>query len=545
MEIARKVYRLEISLREWQKERFVEAKNALQTKKILLLNAPTGAGKTLFVLLLGKELGKKVLFLTRTHSGFEPVTREAKRLGLRLGYLFGKNSVCPYASKDIKPEDIDCEECELRYSFRNLSGLSPSQILQISKSASDFCPYYSLKSMISEADVIAASYMYFFDPNLRRTIVCNHEGCLKPSDLMVVVDEAHNLISADEWFALEISQKSAEEALKEVAEVEEKTKSDLTSVRDFLNELIGFFNSLNKVGSCKELPLYPQPSPETLIQMHDAIKAYLNMKEGPIKRSHLRAIYRFFNTDGDVFNCEGKLVVVPSNVQKLIHNAFNHASMAVLMSGTLPVMNLDGYKIDVDLKIGKPEYYYCNHITSIHKFRPINAPKYAEIIKKVYKQSPSNVLVYFPSYEFKDEVRKYLVGIPTLEENKRITHEEILSLMKDGKYAVLLVINAKESEGIEFRDENKNLFSDLILAGLPYPDISDDLVIRRIKALSDLTKRDEQEVAHELIRIKIKQTIGRAFRDPNDYVRIYLCDKRYREYFSELGLEEKDVKLFA
>jgi Rad3-related DNA helicases len=399
--------------------------------------------------------------------------------------------------------------------------------------------------VVSEADVVAASYMYFFDPNLRRTIVCNHEGCLKPSDLMAVVDEAHNLISADEWFALEISQKSAEEALKEVVEVEEKTKSDLTSVRDFLNELIGFFNSLNKVDSCKELPLYPQPSPETLIQMHETIKAYLNMKEGPIKRSHLRAIYRFFNTDGDVFNCEGKLVVVPSNVQKLIHNAFNHASMVVLMSGTLPVMNLDGYKIDVDLKIGKPEYYYCNHITSIHKFRPINAPKYAEIIKKVYKQSPSNVLVYFPSYEFKDEVRKYLVGIPTLEENKRITHEEILSLMKDGKYAVLLVVNAKESEGIEFRDENKNLFNDLILAGLPYPDISDDLVVRRIKALSDLTKRDEQEVAHELIRIRIKQTIGRAFRDPNDYVRIYLCDKRYREYFSDLGLEERDVKLFA
>jgi Rad3-related DNA helicase len=545
MEIVRKVCRLEISLREWQKERFDEAINALQTKKILLLNAPTGAGKTLFVLLLGKELGKRVLFLTRTHSEFEPVTREAKRLGLKVGYLFGKNSVCPYASKETKPEDIDCKECVLRGLFRDLNGLSPSQILQISKTASDFCPYYSLKSMISEADVIAASYMYFFDPNLRKYIVCNHEGCLKPSDLMVVVDEAHNLISADEWFSLEIGKKSVEEALKEVGEVEEKTKSDLTSVKDFLNELIGFFNSLNKMDSCKELPLYPQPSPETLIQMHNAIKAYLNMKEGPIKRSHLRAIYKFYHTDGDVFNCEGKLTVVPSNVQKLINNAFNHASMVVLMSGTLPIMNIDGYKIDVDLKIGKPEYYYCNHVTSIHKFRPINAPKYAEIIKKIYKQSPSNVLIYFPSYDFKDEVRKYLAGIPILEESRRITHEEILNLMKDGKYAVLLVINAKESEGIEFRDESKNLFNDLILAGLPYPDISNDLVTRRIKVLSDLMKKEEQGVAHELTRIKIKQTIGRAFRDPNDYVKIYLCDKRYKEYFSDLGLEEKNVKPFA
>jgi hypothetical protein len=52
--------------------------------------------------------------------------------------------------------------------------------------------------------------------------------------------------------------------------------------------------------------------------------------------------------------------------------------------------------------------------------------------------------------------------------------------MKGGKYAVLLVMRAKESEGVEFRDEdNKNLFSDMILAGLPYPDISDALVRRR------------------------------------------------------------------
>jgi len=536
---------LEISLREWQKEKFNEALNALKIKRILLLNAPTGAGKTIFVLLLGKELGKKILFLTRTHSEFEPVTRETERLNLKARYLFGKNSVCPYASKDIKPEDIDCEQCRLRYSFRDLSGLSPSQILQISRTASDFCPYYSLKNMISEADVIVASYLYFFNPNLRRTIICNRDECLKPSDLIVVVDEAHNLIFADEWFSEEISKKSVEEALKEVTEVEEKTKSDLISIKNFLNELIEFFNSLNKVDSCKELPLYPQPSPEILIQIHDTVKAYLNMKGGPIKRSHLRAIYRFFNTDGDVFNCKGKLTVIPSNVQKLINNAFNHASMVILMSGTLPIMNVDGYKMDVNLKIGKPEYYYCNHVTSIHKLRPINAPRYAEIMKKVYKQSPSNVLVFLPSYDFKDEIKKHLVGIPILEENKRITHEEILSLMKDGKYVVLLVINAKESEGIEFRDEGKNLFNDLILAGLPYPDISDDLVIRRIKVLSDLMKKEEQEVAHELTRIKIKQTIGRAFRDPNDYVRIYLCDRRYKEYFSDLGLEEKDVKLFV
>jgi hypothetical protein len=39
--------------------------------------------------------------------------------------------------------------------------------------------------------------------------------------------------------------------------------------------------------------------------------------------------------------------------------------------------------------------------------------------------------------------------------------------------------------------------------------------------------------------------IGRAFRDPNDFVKIYLCDSRYKEYFSDLGLKEKEIKLFV
>ena len=39
--------------------------------------------------------------------------------------------------------------------------------------------------------------------------------------------------------------------------------------------------------------------------------------------------------------------------------------------------------------------------------------------------------------------------------------------------------------------------------------------------------------------------IGRAFRDPNDFIRIYLCDSRYKEYFSDLGLKEKEIKLFV
>lgn len=133
-----------------------------------------------------------------------------------------------------------------------------------------------------------------------------------------------------------------------------------------------------------------------------------------------------------MFNCNGRLTIVPSDTLETMKGAFNSANMRVLMSGTLPNLGLEGYRISVEVRLGKAEYYYCNSVNSRVRYRRANAEKYAEIIRKVYEGAPSNVLVFFPSYDFKDEVKKYLNGLPSLEESKRATHEEILELMKEG-----------------------------------------------------------------------------------------------------------------
>lgn len=534
---------MEVNLREWQKQKFNEALNGLKEKKSLLLNVNTGAGKTFFVLLLGKTLHKKILFLTRTHSEFEAVKREAERLGLKITYLFGKNAVCPFATEDVKPDEIECRVCSLRNKIKDLSGLKPSEILQKSKEASDYCPYYSLRSSMTEADIITASYLYFFNPVLRKTIICDSQGCLKPQELLVIVDEAHNLISADEWFTIKIGKRSISNALNELETVARNADTDLRDANAFIKELGSFLEKISNVDGCRELPLYPKPSIDVLSQIQKAALAYLNMIKGPIKKSSLRSIYHFFNTDGEMFNCNGSLTLVPSNAYDIVKRAFSFSDMRLLMSGTLPDLGIDGYMIKTKVNLGKAEYYYCDSIDSKMRNRKINAPKYADIIKQVYAKATSNVLVFFPSYDFKDEVRQYLTGVPILEENKRITHEEILQLMQNKKYAVLLVMRAKESEGVEFRGrDNKNLFNDIVLAGLPYPDISDALMKKRIRKFAELTNKSVEEVSREITLITVKQTIGRSLRSENDIVNIYLCDSRYKDYLLNLELTPSDVK---
>lgn len=533
---------MSVTLREWQKEYLKTAIEHLRKDETLLLQSPTGSGKTLFALITALSVGGTIIYLTRTHNEFNSVKREADRLGLKIAFIFGKASVCPFAQGNEDPEEIDCKSCKLNGKVKDMGNLSPSQIIVEAKKASDYCPYQSLKAKIGNANIIASSYLYFFLPNLRRSVLKEIED----KNIVVIIDEAHNLLFSDEWFKRRIGRKTLKNALEELEIVRKESRISVDKAKEYLTILYDFMTKLDEGSGCKQLPLFPQPSKEALDQLVKAMKTYVNLMKGPIKKSSLRSILNFFNEEGDVYNCNGSLVIIPNKTWDKISSALNVANYRILMSGTLPELGISGYRISVNVKMGKAEWYYCNNLTSKAKVRSSEAPKYAEVLERIYKLSGSNVLVFFPNYEFKNLVKENVKTVPVLEENKRgVTHEEILELMRNGKYLVLLVMRAKESEGVEFRFENKNLFDSVVLAGLPYPDITNSIVVNRIKRVAELTKRSEEEVAHELTLITIKQTIGRAFRDPNDYVKVFLCDGRYKEYFSDLGISEKEIKLFV
>ena len=535
-----------MQLRQWQAEKLGEAINALKHGKTLLLNAKPGLGKTVFVEVLGMQLKKKVLIFTRTHSQLDSIYKNAKLLGLKTGFLIGKSASCIYAQGDEEPDEINCSKCRLKDKIKTIEDKEPSKLIEEFKDAVDYCPYYSLRANLKDKDVIAMTYPYLFQKPIRNSVFCNKDDCLKLEDYLIVIDEAHNLLEADKWFTRKISRKMLERALKEIEIVERLNRIDAKKVKDYINLLIDYMSKLIKDGRCHELSLMPLPDRETNGELIVVTRAYLNIDEGPVKKSSLKSLLKFVEMKGDLYNCNGSLVKVPSDVNQLIEDALNVKTFKVLMSGTLPesLTLTNSYKIVVNESYGRGEYYYCPNVTSELRKRNSNIPIYSILLKRIYENSSKSVLVFFPSYEMLESVRIHLSGIPVIEENKKTRHEEVLELMKTGKYLVMLVMRAKESEGVEFR-EKENLFESLVLAGLPYPNVSDDMVRKRIERLSKLTGKDEDSIIHDLTAIVIKQTIGRAFRDPNDYVKIYLCDSRYREYFADLGISEKEIKLFA
>jgi DNA excision repair protein ERCC-2 len=55
----------------------------------------------------------------------------------------------------------------------------------------EICPYELIKSALSDARVVALSYLYVFDPVIRNAFLKNMETELQK--IILIVDEAHNL----------------------------------------------------------------------------------------------------------------------------------------------------------------------------------------------------------------------------------------------------------------------------------------------------------------------------------------------------------------
>lgn len=521
------------TLRKWQEDYLDDAVRIIKEKGTLFLSAPTGAGKTLFSLLIAKKLGVPALFLTRTHAEFEAIARDAKKLQLTVSYFFGKPRVCPFADEETDYEDIDCRKCQLMKKINlNIIPKPPSEIIRNSTTR-EYCTYQSLRHIANHVDVLAATYYYYFNPVLRELIP------EKFVHNLVIVDEAHNLLSSDSWFQRQLTDRAVGLAIREIMSVNKN--EEYTDAIAFLNNLHAFLSSLKNISSCKEVTQAPFPDIEIMKDLNGALMQYLSIRNQQVVKSYIRSVIRFFGTSGRVFQCDRRLVIVPSNAFEIVKKALEIAPRKILMSGTLPDFNINGGRINVELQMGNSKYMYCDSLTSMFSLREKMAKKYAEYIANVYNNTGRNIIVYFPSYAFMGMVLDYL-DTPTLIESKGMTHEDFLEQMKGGKYVVALVMNAKESEGVEFRDYayNKNLFEHLILAGLPHPDMTDDMVQFRIQQLMSFLKKDKEKVIKEMIEITVKQTIGRALRSPEDKVIIHLCDWRYRKFFNEENDQTND-----
>ncbi len=378
--------------REWQNSLITTISKNLEEKNTMAIEAPTGSGKTSFILYLSFLTNKKIIYLTRTHNEFSRIYEDNyKYFNLPIIYLYGKSSLCPLKERwydtDEESQKNVCKGCILKdkISIINLnSAESPEDFIEylvddstekIRKDIENknverdskgnlmvmkndkiisYCPYYSIRSTMKNARIIVMTYNYLLNPAIRYSIFYGDEESINLNDYYVVFDEAHNLDSVLENFGRSISQKYVDGAIKQLVDnfpldkyrcherieanlILEKLMDNFNSEKaDYSLKLFKFNNDiksrLNDIGPLRKF-----------LEEYEKINEEKSFRER--KRNYLESVYNFLDEynhleNGDIYlTVEGKrenikLKIMYYNTSEYL--SFLKDKAVIFMSGTMP-----------------------------------------------------------------------------------------------------------------------------------------------------------------------------------------------------------------
>lgn len=590
------------SVRPHQDDFISTVYNAVDNKRSVLIEGSNGLGKTISSLsaclpvAIKKNL--KILYVARTHRQHDRVIEELRAVYKRHPVsgvsIRGRNEMClnAFAADGGFDSKSMMEVCELlkakgrcpfyvnvdnrTYDYLQLQQqvathpYMASEILRFCRKK-ELCPYELVKGAVSDAKVIALSYLYVFDPQIRNAFLKNLETDL--GKIILIVDEAHNLPET----AVDISSSSLSLFVMKQAESEAKHfgKKDI-------EEFVSFFrDEVEKITDkvSKEEIISPDSlieiiqkqgniaNPEKFFEhMHDeggAIKKTL-LAEGKNPRSYVHAMGEFLlkwhdTVDDDSFinvashyftkenNKTAKLEIVALDPAKITEPIFASTYANVIMSGTL--QPLEAYARITRLpqstvRFLAPSPFAKEHVfsavscgvtTSMEKRTPLMYKTMIERINEVVNSTPTNTGVFAASFQVLNQLLE--AGLedsllkPLFHEHRGMTSKANEKLVQDFKVcgckggAVFLgVQGGRTSEGVDFPG---NQMDSVIVVGVPYAEPTP-----RVKAQIDYYEKCFPGLGREYGYIlpamkKASQAAGRPIRTLEDKGAIVFLDYRF------------------
>lgn len=574
---------------------------AVKDKRSVLIEGSNGLGKTISalsgVLPFAIEKKLKILYVARTHRQHERVIDELKAVSKKHPVsgisLRGRNEMCLNRS-DLK-QNYDAkslmELCELlkskgqcpfyktaneqTFDYIDLQqhivsrSYKASEIMRICKKK-NICPYELVKSAISEVNVVALSYLYVFDPDIRNAFLKNLETPLQK--IILIVDEAHNLpetaidISSSSLSLFVIKQAELEakkfnypevegfakllyaEVEKKAATIRKEEPVPFTFIEDVRTKAgilapRSFFLHLGEIGnSIKKLLIAEGKHPRSYINaMGEFLLRWIDTSN---EESYIYLISRFLTRDNTP---AAKLEIVALDPSKVTMPVFSSTYANIIMSGTL--QPLDAYQKITKLPENTiqsiaPSPFPRDHIfavvslgltTAMDSRTPQMYQTYIKRIKEVVQNTPVNTGVFTASFEVSraliDAGLEDALSKPLFYERRGMTSKANEKLVNDFKNqcsnggAVFLgVQGGRTSEGVDFPGNEMN---SVVIVGVPYAEPTP-----RVKAQIEYYEKRFPKYGREYGYIlpamkKASQCAGRPVRTLDDKGAIIFLDYRF------------------
>ncbi|MGQ0535719.1 MAG: ATP-dependent DNA helicase [Methanobacteriota archaeon] len=596
--------------RPFQDEIVTKVTRALSSRGHVVLESGTGSGKTVCALAGAIDVavreGKRVLYLTRTNSQQRQVVHEFRKIRERAGApwsvvgLQGRKNLCTLAKEDPELAEADTNELsrmcrdlqratldpkERRGArdgcsyYANLVRLDKFEVLEWAKGtlptaeellstceSQRICPYEVTKSLVADALVVAAPYVYLFEPGLRQAFM--NWAHANVGDFVVVVDEAHNLPAyARELFSHGLSVAALDRARDEVArggDASAERGVGLGAFLETLAEVVGEIAKEHVRGEdgpvppdCLEVELMHRLKltsrgvdelVRNLVEYGDAIREK-RRAEGKVPRSYAASVgesLRFWASTRDeayvrlaVGGDEPGLAVAcleASEATGVLREAF----ATLHMSGTLAP--LEEYRDTVGLPpetllLSYPSPFADGHrreflvpdVTTRYEDRrtdPGNLDRIAEHVRHVARATERSTAVFFPSFDLLAGVAARTRDLAFLRETPELSQQDLMRLAqafaKKERRLLYAVFGGRLSEGMDFPAEELEV---VVLVGLPYPKPTFRQAALQRYMDFRFGRGFEYAVEAPMVR-KTLQAAGRLLRGPDDRGVVVLLDRR-------------------
>jgi DNA excision repair protein ERCC-2 len=551
------------SPRPGQRELSHRVAQALAQGRRLLLQAPTGLGKTAGVLypalIHALETDRKVFYVTPRNSQHQVAEDCVARLGeeVRSVTIRAKERVCPQEQVDCRPEV--CPRALLYYDRLKDSGIleslaaqgcaTPERILRAADEH-QLCPFELSLDAARQADVVIGDYNYVFSPN---AALARFFGSPEDSARQVVlVDEAHNLPArAADWFSPSLDMDLIRELRKRklpgprARGMKAKVNTQARRCLQVLEALEGphrmldldpqpFFGEEHRLGKLLATAAaagQELPPAHPLVELHRSWSAFC-------------AVLRLRGEEhGISWIPPGRLQITCADASSHLALTMGAVADAVLFSGTLKPFafhrRLSGLQ-DLETDTAEvPSPFPAEHrrilvvpqVSTLYRRREREVPRIAQFLQRVLPLRRGNYFVFFPSFELLEKTLPHLdlPGFRLLAQPRRATGTQLQELMdalrQDRGVVVLAVQGGSLSEGVDLPGE---ALIGCVVVGPPLPPY--DLEREHIRQHFQKTCGSGQQFAYAYpAAAKAIQAAGRVIRTPGDRGLLIFLDGRFLE----------------
>lgn len=552
----------------------------IRDKEKIFIEAPTGTGKTISTIFpalksLSSQLSNKIFYLTAKGANKATVEDTLSLLrdrGLKIKTITiqAKEKMC--LNDKVSCNKEDCIYANLYYDKlkKNIMEIvldenefSIENIIKYAKKY-EICPFELSLDLIEWCDFVICDYNYIFDPKVQLNRVIEDA-----ENTTLLIDEAHNLVDRSRAsYSARLCKSEFNNIKKEIRGVypalykkidkviklfiqermycEEEGKGyiyykDLP--KDLCKELRILCKEIDRILSIKKNNVYT----EKLIDLFFEINAFFGVSE-----LYNDQYYTYIENISD----DIRISLFCANPSKNLKSVMDKFRAIILFSATLSPFyyfikilggNENSYRLRLKSPFPKENFKVCIYRANTrYKVRDKTIPEISNKIAQFILDNMGNYMVFFPSYEYMNNIYNYLEKHNILGniicQQSNMTDEEqsgFINMFKQrNNITGFCVMGGSFSEGIDLPGDK---LVGVIIVGVGYPKVSieGEIIYKHFG-------EEGESIAYIYPGInKVLQAAGRVIRTETDKGRLLLIDDRYlkRDYYNLLPENWKPISL--